>query len=351
MPFKACGAFLVLGNARAGRPPGRGLRASRARREHRGRHRRPPGRGLVASGRIENPAEPSDGLKPGVYGITGVFGFHAAIGEPRAYAPDARTARTGRTAWEHPERITPMTKKNIAETNKFAEYLGIATDTLRGIMGNDCELLRRAEHKAIDMGEDGRLARERMRERLRRRPSRGHVDVIAWFLAFAPECLRDGAELARAVDGTRTWAKASDLAREFDVSAKTLGRWARGEGRGKAGRVRSIRVRRTLLLRVDEIAGLRPKRRPTDGGIAGKRGTGDVEGPLDGLAPLRAVPTPSGALIDLRGCAAARFSGRGTGTTIDLRGVERLELIRRENPGRPGGGNAANTRPAMREGR
>lgn len=33
-----------------------------------------------------------------------------------------------------------MTKKNIAETNKFAEYLGIATDTLRGIMGNDCEL-------------------------------------------------------------------------------------------------------------------------------------------------------------------------------------------------------------------
>lgn len=310
-----------------------------------------PGGGLVASGRIENPAEASDGLKPGVYGITGVFGFHAAIGEPRAYAPDARTARTGRTAWEHPERITPMTKKNIAETNKFAEYLGIATDTLRGIMGNDYELPRRAEHKAIDMGEDGRLARERMRERLRRRPSRGHVDVIAWFLAFAPECLRDGAELARAVNGARTWAKASDLAREFDVSAKTLGRWARGEGRGKAGRVRSIRVRRTLLLRVDEIAGLRPKRRPTDGGIAGKHGTGDVEGPLDGLAPLRAVPTPSGALIDLRGCAAARFSGRGTGTTIDLRGMERLELIRRKNPDRPGGGNAANTRPAMREGR
>ncbi|MBL3899778.1 hypothetical protein JL737_09915 [Bifidobacterium longum subsp. suis] len=244
-----------------------------------------------------------------------------------------------------------MTKKNIAETNKFAEYLGIATDTLRGIMGNDCELLRRAEHKAIDMGEDGRLARERMRERLRRRPSRGHVDVIAWFLAFAPEYVRDDAELARAVNGTRTWAKASDLAREFDVSAKTLGRWARGEGRGKAGRVRSIRVRRTLLLRVDEIAGLRPKRRPTDGGIAGKHETGDVEGPLDGLAPLRAVPTPSGALIDLRGCAAARFSGRGTGTTIDLRGMERLELIRRKNPDRPGGGNAANTRPAMREGR
>lgn len=184
-----------------------------------------------------------------------------------------------------------MTKKNIAETNKFAEYLGIATDTLRGIMGNDCELPRRAEHKAIDMGKDGRLARERMRERLRRRPSRGHVDVIAWFLAFAPEYVRDDAELARAVNGTRTWAKASDLAREFDVSAKTLGRWARGEGRGKAGRVRSIRVRRTLLLRVDEIAGLRPKRRPTDGGIAGKHGTGDVEGPLDGLAPLRAVPT------------------------------------------------------------
>ena len=48
-----------------------------------------------------------------------------------------------------------MTKKNIAETNKFAEYLGIATDTLRGIMGNDYELPRRAEHKAIDMGKDG----------------------------------------------------------------------------------------------------------------------------------------------------------------------------------------------------
>ena len=140
-----------------------------------------PGGGLVASGRIENPAEASDGLKPGVYGITGVFGFHAAISEPRAYAPDARTARTGRTAWEHPERITPMTKKNIAETNKFAEYLGIATDTLRGIMGNDCELLRRAERNAIDMGEDGRLARERMRERLRRRPSRGHVCVLSNF--------------------------------------------------------------------------------------------------------------------------------------------------------------------------
>ena len=140
MLFRACGVFLALGNVRAGRPPGRGLRASRARREHRGRHGRPPGRGLVASGRIENPAEASDGLKPGVYGITGVFGFHAAISEPRAYAPDARTARTGRTAWEHPERITPMTKKNIAATNKFAEYLGIATDTLRGIMGNDCEL-------------------------------------------------------------------------------------------------------------------------------------------------------------------------------------------------------------------
>ena len=116
-----------------------------------------------------------------------------------------------------------MTKKNIAETNKFAEYLGIATDTLRGIMGNDCELLRRAERNAIDMGKDGRLARERMRERLRRRPSRGHVDVIAWFLAFAPEYVRDDAELARAVNGTRTWAKASDLAREFDVSDRPEG--------------------------------------------------------------------------------------------------------------------------------
>lgn len=255
-------------------------------------------------------------------------------------------------AWKPSGMDRPMTKENtITTTGRLADYLGIATDTLRGIMGNDCELLRRAERNAIDMGEDGRLARERMRERLRRRPSRGHVDVIAWFLAFAPEYVRDDAELARAVNGARTWAKASDLAREFDVSAKTLGRWARGEGRGKAGRVRSIRVRRTLLLRVDEIAGLRPKRRPTDGGIAGKHETGDVEGPLDGLAPLRAVPTPSGALIDLRGCAAARFSGRGTGTTIDLRGVERLELIRRKNPDRPGGGNAANTRPAMREGR
>lgn len=263
-----------------------------------------------------------------------------------------KASRTVRMAWKPSGMDRPMTKENtITTTGRLADYLGIATDTLRGIMGNDCELLRRAERNAIDMGEDGRLARERMRERLRRRPSRGHVDVIAWFLAFAPEYVRDDAELARAVNGARTWAKASDLAREFDVSAKTLGRWARGEGRGKAGRVRSIRVRRTLLLRVDEIAGLRPKRRPTDGGIAGKHETGDVEGPLDGLAPLRAVPTPSGALIDLRGCAAARFSGRGTGTTIDLRGVERLELIRRKNPDRPGGGNAANTRPAMREGR
>lgn len=42
-----------------------------------------------------------------------------------------------------------MTKKNIAETNKFAEYLGIATDTLRGIMGNDCELLRRAYFRLV----------------------------------------------------------------------------------------------------------------------------------------------------------------------------------------------------------
>ena len=117
-----------------------------------------------------------------------------------------------------------MTKKNIAETNKFAEYLGIATDTLRGIMGNDYELPRRAEHKAIDMGKDGRLARERMRERLRRRPSRGHVDVIAWFLAFAPEYVRDDAELARAVNGTRTWAKASDLARECLWSNKRVRR-------------------------------------------------------------------------------------------------------------------------------
>lgn len=54
MLFKACGAFLVLGNARAGRPPGRGL---------------------VASGRIENPAEASDGLKPGVFAPYGGLRF------------------------------------------------------------------------------------------------------------------------------------------------------------------------------------------------------------------------------------------------------------------------------------
>lgn len=88
---------------------------------------------------------------------------------------------------------------------------------------------------------------------------RGFVDVRMFFRAFAPDLVDDAEELRRAVAGQPTWLKAADAGREYRVGARTLSKKT-ALGGFELGGLSFIRIRRTLLVRREEIASRWPRR-------------------------------------------------------------------------------------------
>ncbi|KFI90143.1 hypothetical protein [Bifidobacterium ruminantium] len=80
-----------------------------------------------------------------------------------------------------------------------------------------------------------------------------------FFRAFAPDLVDDAEELRRAVAGQPTWLKAADAGREYRVGARTLSKKT-ALGGFELGGLSFIRIRRTLLVRREEIASRWPRR-------------------------------------------------------------------------------------------
>lgn len=141
----------------------------------------------------------------------------------------------------------------------LAAYLGLTADGIRRIMKNEELLLHLVRCNAQEAGADWHRECAEYRARLRHPAGRGFVDVRMFFRAFAPDLVDDAEELRRAVAGQPTWLKAADAGREYRVGARTLSRKT-ALGGFELGGLSSIRIRRTLLVRREEIASRWPRR-------------------------------------------------------------------------------------------
>lgn len=141
----------------------------------------------------------------------------------------------------------------------LAAYLGLTADGIRRIMKNEDLLLHLVRCNAREAGADWRKECAEYRARLRHPAGRGFVDVRMFFRAFASDLVDDDVELRRAVSGQPTWLKAADAGREYRVGARTLSRKT-ALGGFELGGLSSIRIRRTLLVRREEIASRWPRR-------------------------------------------------------------------------------------------
>lgn len=174
-------------------------------------------------------------------------------------------------------------------------------------------LLHLVRCNAREAGADWRKECAEYRARLRHPAGRGFVDVRMFFRAFAPDLVDDDVELRRAVSGQPTWMKAADAGREYRVCARTLSKKT-ALGGFELGGLSFIRIRRTLLVRREEIASRWPRRDQlmrTGQGISRKFENPDSSGPRTG-AYAAADATTSGmtmtdsALGNLRGSGAVR---------------------------------------------
>lgn len=195
----------------------------------------------------------------------------------------------------------------------LAAYLGLTADGIRRIMKNEDLLLHLVRCNAREAGADWRKECAKYKARLRHPAGRGFVDVRMFFRAFAPDLADDAEELRRAVSGQPTWLKAADAGREYRVGARTLSKKT-ALGGFELGGLSSIRIRRTLLVRREEIASRWPRRdllMRTGQGISRKSENPDSSGPRTG-AYAAADATTSGmtmtdsALGNLRGSGAVR---------------------------------------------
>lgn len=141
----------------------------------------------------------------------------------------------------------------------LAAYLGMTADGIRRIMKNEDLLLHLVRCNAREAGADWRKECAKYKARLRHPAGRGFVDARMFFRAFAPDLADDDVELRRAVSGQGTWMKAADAEREYLVSARTLSQKTALNG-FELGGLSFIRVRRTLLVRREEIASRWPRR-------------------------------------------------------------------------------------------
>lgn len=134
----------------------------------------------------------------------------------------------------------------------LAAYLGMTADGIRRIMKNEELLLHHVRCNAREAGADWRKECAKYKARLRHPAGRGFVDARMFFRAFAPDFADDAEELRRAVSGWDTWMKAADAEREYRVSSRTLSQKT-AFGDFELGGLSFIRVRRTLLVRREEI--------------------------------------------------------------------------------------------------
>lgn len=195
----------------------------------------------------------------------------------------------------------------------LAAYLGLTADGIRRIMKDEDLLLHLVRCNAREAGADWRKECAEYRARLRHPAGRGFVDVRMFFRAFAPDLVDDAEELRRAVSGQPTWMKAADAGREYRVCARTLSKKTVESG-FELGGLSSIRIRRTLLVRREEIASRWPRRdllMRAGLGISRKFENPDSDEPRTG-AYAAADATTSGmtmtdsALGNLRGSGAVR---------------------------------------------
>lgn len=199
----------------------------------------------------------------------------------------------------------------------LAAYLGLTADGIRRIMKDEDLLLHLVRCNAREAGADWRKECAKYKARLRHPAGRGCVDVRMFFRAFAPNLVDDAEEMRRAVSGQPTWLKAADAGREYRVGARTLSKKT-ALGGFELGGLSSIRIRRTLLVRREEIASRWPRRdllMRAGLGISRKSENLDSSGPRTG-AYAAADATTSGmtmtdsALGNLRRSGAVRATNR-----------------------------------------
>lgn len=152
-----------------------------------------------------------------------------------------------------------MQESWLTTYTRLAAYLGLTADGIRRIMKDEDLLLHLVRCNAREAGADWRKECAKYKARLRHPAGRGFVDVRMFFRAFAPDLVDDAEELRRAVAGQPTWLKAADAGREYRVGARTLSRKT-ALGGFELGGLSSIRIRRTLLVRREEIASRWPRR-------------------------------------------------------------------------------------------
>ncbi len=141
----------------------------------------------------------------------------------------------------------------------LAAYLGLTADGIRRILKDENLLLQLVRCNAQEAGLDWHKECAEYRARLRHPAGRGYTDVRMFFRAFSPQFLTDAGELRRAVSGQPTWLKAADAGREYRVCARTLSKKT-ALGGFELGGLSSIRIRRTLLVRREEIESRWPRR-------------------------------------------------------------------------------------------
>lgn len=142
---------------------------------------------------------------------------------------------------------------------RLAAYLGLTADGIRRIMKDEDLLLHLVRCNAQEAGADWRKECAEYKARLQHPAGRGFVDARMFFRAFAPDLADDAEELRRAVAGRATWVKAADAGREYRVNARTLSQKT-ALGNFELGGLSFIRVRRTLLVRLEEIESRWPRR-------------------------------------------------------------------------------------------
>lgn len=177
-----------------------------------------------------------------------------------------------------------MEKSWITTCTRLAAYLGLTADGIRRITKDEELLLHLVRCNAREAGADWRRECAKYKARLRHPAGRGCVDVWMFFRAFAPDLVDDDVELRRAVAGQPTWMKAADAGREYLVGARTLSKKT-ALGGFELGGLSFIRIRRTLLVRREEIESRWPRRDQlmrAGRGISRKFENPDSNGPRTG---------------------------------------------------------------------
>lgn len=219
-----------------------------------------------------------------------------------------------------------MEKSWITTCTRLAAYLGMTADGIRRITKDEELLLHLVRCNAREAGADWRRECAKYKARLRHPAGRGCADVWMFFRAFAPDLADDAEELRRAVAGQPTWMKAADAEREYRVSARTLSQKT-ALGDFELGGLSFIRVRRTLLVRREEIESRWPRRDRlmlAGRGISLKCEHPDSNGPRTGAYAAADATTSGMTMTDsapgnLRGSGAVRAANQfGRGRIADF---------------------------------